>query len=194
MVQRVLVTTDLPSWDLQLRSDPPSYALGATTNYLLLLARTVLQPLSLYSVSCIPAATKAAPLFKPSLGHGLGTGGWESVLRLDNALFFARSRQSGHGPLFGLKHPLRGPHSGRAPLPNPFDAVRPCCQSRRQTPRCDGATTSPSLTPRRLPTAGSGRLTCGDGIAPELLTRPRHAGEWGEVLQNDPEVQNPWQI
>ena len=30
----VLVTTDLPSWDLQLRSDPPSYALGATTNYL----------------------------------------------------------------------------------------------------------------------------------------------------------------
>ena len=80
----MLVTTDLPSWDLQLRSDPPSYALGATTNYhyLLLLTRTVLQPLSLYSVSCIPAATKAAPLFKPSLGHGLGTGGWESVLRL----------------------------------------------------------------------------------------------------------------
>ena len=33
LVQRVLVTTDLPSWDLQLRSDPPSYALGATTNY-----------------------------------------------------------------------------------------------------------------------------------------------------------------
>ena len=31
-MQRVLVTTDLPSWDLQLRSDPPSYALGATTN------------------------------------------------------------------------------------------------------------------------------------------------------------------
>ena len=29
LVQRVLVTTDLPSWDLQLRSDPPSYALGA---------------------------------------------------------------------------------------------------------------------------------------------------------------------
>ena len=29
----MLVTTDLPSWDLQLRSDPPSYALGATTNY-----------------------------------------------------------------------------------------------------------------------------------------------------------------
>ena len=27
----MLVTTDLPSWDLQLRSDPPSYALGATT-------------------------------------------------------------------------------------------------------------------------------------------------------------------
>ena len=31
LVQRVLVTTDLPPWDLQLRSDPPSYALGATT-------------------------------------------------------------------------------------------------------------------------------------------------------------------
>ena len=49
LVQRVLVTTDLPSWDLQLRSDPPSYALGATTNYyyyLLLLTRTVFQPLS----------------------------------------------------------------------------------------------------------------------------------------------------
>ena len=30
LVQRVLVTADLPSWDLQLRSDPPSYALGAT--------------------------------------------------------------------------------------------------------------------------------------------------------------------
>ena len=29
----MLVTADLPSWDLQLRSDPPSYALGATTNY-----------------------------------------------------------------------------------------------------------------------------------------------------------------
>ena len=57
MVQRVLVTTDLPSWDLQLRSDPPSYALGATTNYcyyyLLLLTRTVFQPLSLYSASNI---------------------------------------------------------------------------------------------------------------------------------------------
>ena len=33
LVQRVLVTADLPSWDLQLRSDPPSYALGVTTNY-----------------------------------------------------------------------------------------------------------------------------------------------------------------
>ena len=33
LVQRVLVTTDLPPWDLQLRSDPPSYALGATTYY-----------------------------------------------------------------------------------------------------------------------------------------------------------------
>ena len=55
LVQRVLVTADLPSWDLQLRSDPPSYALGATTNYhyLLLLTRTVFQPLSLYSVSSI---------------------------------------------------------------------------------------------------------------------------------------------
>ena len=57
LVQRVLVTTDLPSWDLQLRSDPPSYALGATTNYcyysLLLLTRTVFQPLSLYSASNI---------------------------------------------------------------------------------------------------------------------------------------------
>ena len=30
---QVLVTTDLPFWDLQLRSDPPSYALGATTDY-----------------------------------------------------------------------------------------------------------------------------------------------------------------
>ena len=42
-MQRVLVTADLPSWDLQLRSDPPSYALGATTNYsylLLLLGRS----------------------------------------------------------------------------------------------------------------------------------------------------------
>ena len=57
LVQRVLVTTDLPSWDLQLRSDPPSYALGATTNYkylhLLLLSRTAFQPLSLYSASSI---------------------------------------------------------------------------------------------------------------------------------------------
>ena len=58
LVQRVLVTTDLPSWDLQLRSDPPSYALGATTNYyyyydLLLLTRTVFQPLSLCSASNI---------------------------------------------------------------------------------------------------------------------------------------------
>ena len=34
LVQRVLVTSDLPSWDLQLRSDPPSYALGATTKLL----------------------------------------------------------------------------------------------------------------------------------------------------------------
>ena len=54
LVQRVLVTTDLPSWDLQLRSDPPSYALGATTNYcyyyLLLLTRTVFQPLSVTDV------------------------------------------------------------------------------------------------------------------------------------------------
>merc|ERR1712086_760951 len=57
LVQRVLVTTDLPSWDLQLRSDPPSYALGATTNYnylhLLLLTRTAFQPLSLYSAFSI---------------------------------------------------------------------------------------------------------------------------------------------
>ena len=30
LVQRMLVTADLPSWDLQLRSDPPSYAFGAT--------------------------------------------------------------------------------------------------------------------------------------------------------------------
>ena len=31
LVQRVLITTDPPPWGLQLRSDPPSYALGATT-------------------------------------------------------------------------------------------------------------------------------------------------------------------
>ena len=43
-MQRVLVTTDLPPWDLQLRSDPPSYALGATTylsTYSYLLGRSL---------------------------------------------------------------------------------------------------------------------------------------------------------
>ena len=41
LVQRVLVTTDPPPWDLQLRSDPPSYALGATT-----IPTYLLQPIS----------------------------------------------------------------------------------------------------------------------------------------------------
>ena len=59
-----IVTTDLPSWDLQLRSAPPSYALGATTNYnylhLLLLTRTAFQPLSLYSASFPPQKMEEA--------------------------------------------------------------------------------------------------------------------------------------
>ena len=46
MQQRVLVTADLPSWDLQLRSDPPSYALGATTNYYYLLLHKLADGLS----------------------------------------------------------------------------------------------------------------------------------------------------
>ena len=57
----------------------------------------------------------------------------------------------GHRAIFARKQPLRCPHAWPGPLPNPFDSVLPCCQSRQQTPRCDVATTSPSPTPRRLP-------------------------------------------
>ena len=58
LVQRVLVTTDLPSWDLllQLRSDPPNYALGATTI-----------PAYLHRLPYYPAVNQGRPLSVPAV-------------------------------------------------------------------------------------------------------------------------------
>ena len=95
---------------------------------------------------------------EPSLGHGLRAGGSNSVLRFVNAHIYMIS-PIGHGPRFARKEPLRGPHAGREPLPNPFDAVRQSCQSSMHVPRCDERTASPSPSPRRLPTAGSRAAT-----------------------------------
>ena len=56
LVQRVLGTTDPPPWDLQLRSDPESYALGATT-----------KPAYLHRLPYYPAVDQGRPLSVPAV-------------------------------------------------------------------------------------------------------------------------------
>ena len=76
--------------------------------------------------------------------------GSKSVLGLVNAHFHTIS-PTGHGSNFTLKHPLRAPHSGASPLPNPFGAAWTPSESRRHMPRCDAATAPPSPRPGRPP-------------------------------------------